>query len=245
MPLRPGHDQKRFARSKPHVNRSGAGNGPRTERADETRGTMAHHPLNPDLPPRWRLFRRRASLDTAVAKVSALPDLGQAPELLGVHPWLNTADGEPLTLAGLFGHVVLIEFWTFACGNCQRTVPFLRQMHRRYMPELVVIGVHTPELPFERPARNVERAVRKRAIGFPVGLDNDYNAWDAYDNHYWPSLYLVDAAGRIRYSHIGEGRYGRTEAAVMALLAQSSPSNGGPGDGARSVAGPNPSARRS
>jgi thiol-disulfide isomerase/thioredoxin len=188
------------------------------------------------------IFRRRESLDMPAARVSALPDLGLAPELLGVHPWLNTADGEPLTVAGLFGHVVLIEFWTFACPNCQRTVPFLRQMHRRYMPELVVVGVHTPELPFERPARNVERAVRKRGIAFPVGLDNDYNAWDAYHNQYWPSLYLVDAAGRIRYSHIGEGRYGRTEAAVKALLAQTAPSNGSPGDGAG--AEPNPSAQQ-
>jgi hypothetical protein len=85
-----------------------------------------------------------------------------------------------------------------------------------------VIGVHTPELPFERPARNVERAVRDRGLVFPVGLDNDYAAWDAYGNEYWPSLYLVDAAGRIRYVHVGEGNYGRTEAAIRALLADTS-----------------------
>jgi thiol-disulfide isomerase/thioredoxin len=149
-----------------------------------------------------------------------LPDLGAAPELVGVHPWLNTPGGEPLTLRGLSGRVVLIEFWTFACGNCVRTLPFLRRMHHRHRDTLTVIGVHTPELPFERPVRNVERAARDRAVAFPVGLDNDYAAWNAYGNHYWPSLYLVDAAGRIRYTHIGEGADRRTEAAIDELLAQ-------------------------
>ena len=171
------------------------------------------------------IFRRRESLDTPAARVSALRDLGQAPELLGVHPWLNTADGEPLTLAGLFGHVVLIEFWTFACGNCQRTLPFVRRMHRRYRPELVVLGVHTPELSFERRVRNVERAVRERAIAFAVGLDNDYRAWDAYQNRYWPTQYLIDATGRIRYAHIGEGGYRTTEAAILALIGEARQTN--------------------
>ena len=151
-----------------------------------------------------------------------LSDWGRAPELVGIHPWLNTPGGEPLTLAALTGRIVVIEFWTFACGNCVRTLPFLRTIERRYRPGLTVIGVHTPELPFERPARNVERAVRDRGLVFPVGLDNDYAAWDAYGNEYWPSLYLVDAAGRIRYVHVGEGNYGRTEAAIRALLADTS-----------------------
>jgi thiol-disulfide isomerase/thioredoxin len=150
-----------------------------------------------------------------------LPDLGPAPELFGVHPWLNTAGGEPLTVAGLHERVVLLEFWTFACVNCQRTLPFLRNMHSRYRPGLVVIGVHTPEFPFERPARNVERAARARALTFPIGLDNDFAAWNAYANTYWPSQYLIDAAGRVRYTHVGEGAYGRTERAIQALLAQS------------------------
>jgi thiol-disulfide isomerase/thioredoxin len=157
-----------------------------------------------------------------------LPDLGAAAELRGVHPWLNTPGGAPLTFARLSAHVVLIEFWTFACGNCQRTVPFLRRMHRRYGPELVVVGIHTPEFPFEQPVRNVERAVRDRGIAFPVGLDNDYRAWNAYDNRYWPSQYLVDPAGRIRYTHIGEGGYGRMESAIRTLLGQARQANGGP-----------------
>jgi thiol-disulfide isomerase/thioredoxin len=173
-----------------------------------------------------------------------LPDLGAAPELRGVHPWLNTPGGAPLTLAGLSGHVVLVEFWTFACGNCQRTVPFLRRMHRRYGPELVVVGIHTPEFPFEQPVRNVERAVRDRGIAFPVGLDNDYRAWNAYSNQYWPSQYLIDPAGRIRRTHIGEGGYGRTESAIGALLGQARQANGGPGDGEIRAAEPDAGAKR-
>lgn len=135
-------------------------------------------------------------------------------------PWLNTRDGEPLALHQLSGRVVLLEFWTFACGNCQRTLPFLRLMHHRYAPELVVVGVHTPELPWERSLRNVVDAVRKRGIEFPVCLDNDFQAWDTYENHYWPSQYLIDAAGHIRYTHVGEGSYRQTEAEIRGLLAE-------------------------
>jgi len=166
-----------------------------------------------------RLFFRQAQAVPNAAS-AALPDLGEAPELLGVRPWLNTPDSEPVTLARLIGSVVLIEFWTFACGNCQRTLPFLRRMHSQYSPHLQVVGIHTPELPFERPARNVEHAVRRHRLEFAVGLDNDFGAWDAYGNHYWPSLYLVDAAGHIRYTHIGEGSYRRTEAAIRVLLTE-------------------------
>ena len=180
------------------------------------------------------LIRRgRSTRIRSAASSSRLTDLGAAPELRGVHPWLNTPGGEPVTIAGLGGGVALVEFWTFACGNCVRTLPFLRTMERRYRTELTVIGIHTPELPFERPARNVERAVRDRGLVFPVGLDNDYAAWDAFGNQYWPSLYLVDACGRIRYIQIGEGRYGRTEAAIRALLAERSGSHEQPGPGPR------------
>jgi thiol-disulfide isomerase/thioredoxin len=165
-----------------------------------------------------RLTRQRGARPARSLSGSGLPNLGPAPELLGVHPWLNTPGGKPLTIAGLSGHLVLLEFWTFACGNCQRTLPFLRKMHSRYRPDLAVIGVHTPELPFERPARNVERAARERALSFPIGLDNDYAAWNAYANRYWPSQYVIDHAGHIRYAHVGEGAYGRTERAIRALL---------------------------
>jgi thiol-disulfide isomerase/thioredoxin len=165
-----------------------------------------------------RLLRERVIRAAGSASGSGLPDLGPAPELFGVNFWLNTPGGDPLTVAGPLGRVVLLEFWTFACGNCQRTLPFLRNMHSRYQPDLLVIGVHTPEFPFERRARNVERAVRARGLSFPIGLDNDYAVWDAYANRYWPSQYLIDRVGRVRYAHVGEGAYGRTERAIRALL---------------------------
>ena len=165
-----------------------------------------------------RVHRQRVIQAAGIASGSGLPDLGPAPELFGVHPWLNTAGGEPLTLAGVHGCVVLLEFWSFACGNCQRTLPFLRKMHRRYGPGLAVIGVHTPEFPFERPARNVERAARARGLSFSIGLDNDYAAWDAYANRYWPSRYLIDSGGHVRSAHVGEGAYRQTERAIRALL---------------------------
>jgi thiol-disulfide isomerase/thioredoxin len=158
----------------------------------------------------------RADEDAA----SRLPVLGGAPELVGVDPWFNTPDGEPLRLAALRDRVVLLEFWTFACGNCQRTLPFLRRMQARYQTELTIVGVHTPEFAFERSFQNVERAVREHGLGYPVGLDNDFVAWNAYGNRYWPTMYLVDRAGRIRYTQIGEGNYDRTEGAIRALLAE-------------------------
>ena len=147
-------------------------------------------------------------------------DMARAPELAGVDPWFNTPDGEPLRLAALRDRVVLLEFWTFACINCQRTLPFLRQMHRRYQPEFTVVGVHTPEFAFEASVKNVERAVREQGLDYPVGADNDFAAWNAYGNRYWPTMYLIDRAGQIRYMQIGEGNYGRTEAAIRALLAE-------------------------
>ena len=146
--------------------------------------------------------------------------LGRAPELVGVDPWFNTPDGEPLRLAALRDRVVLLEFWTFACVNCQRTLPFLRRMHDQYQPDLTVVGVHTPEFPFERSVQNVEHAVREHGLEYPVGLDNDFVAWTAYGNRYWPTTYLIDRAGQIRYMRIGEGDYGRTEAAIRTLLAE-------------------------
>jgi thiol-disulfide isomerase/thioredoxin len=151
---------------------------------------------------------------------SRLPVLGRAPELAGVDLWFNTPDGEPLRLAALPTRVVLLEFWTFACVNCQRTLPFLRRMHGRYQPELTVVGVHTPEFAFERSVDNVERAVREQGLEYPVGIDNDFVAWNAYGNRFWPTMYLIDHAGRIRYTQVGEGNYGGTERAIRALLAE-------------------------
>jgi thiol-disulfide isomerase/thioredoxin len=166
-------------------------------------------------PPR-NTSRARTEEDAA----RRLPVLGHAPELVGVDPWFNTPDGESLKLAALRDRVVLLEFWTFACVNCQRTLPFLRRMHDQYQPDLTVVGVHSPEFGFERSAQNVERAVREHGLEYPVGLDNEFLAWNAYGNRYWPTMYLIDRAGRIRYTHIGEGDSGRTETAIRALLAE-------------------------
>ena len=146
--------------------------------------------------------------------------LGRAPELVGVNPWFNTPDGEPLRLAALRDRVVLLKFWTFACVNCQHTLPFMRRMHDRYQPDFTVVGVHSPEFAFERSARNVERAMRERGLEYPVGLDNEFVAWNAYGNRYWPTMYLIDRGGQIRYTQIGEGNYGRTETAIRTLLAE-------------------------
>lgn len=146
--------------------------------------------------------------------------LGRAPELIGVDPWFNTPDGEPLRLAALRDRVVLLEFWTFACVNCQRTLPFLRRMHDQYQPDFTVVGVHSPEFAFERSVQNVERAVRTHGLEYPVGLDNDFVAWNAYGNRYWPTMYLVDRAGQIRYTQIGEGNYGGIGTAIRSLLAE-------------------------
>ncbi len=149
-----------------------------------------------------------------------LPVLCRAPELVGVDLWFNTPGGEPLRLAALRDRVVLLEFWTFACVNCQRTLPFLRQIHRQYQPDFTVVGVHSPEFAFERSVENVERAVQEDGLEYPVGLDNEFVAWNAYGNRYWPTMYLIDRAGQIRYTQIGEGNYSRTEAAIRTLLAE-------------------------
>ena len=162
----------------------------------------------------------RAPVEDYAARRLAV--LGGAPELVGVDPWFNTPDGEPLRLAALRDRVVLLEFWTFACVNCQHTTPsqFLRRMHRQYQPHFTVVGVHSPEFSFERSVGNVERAVREDELEYPVGLDNDFVAWNAYGNRYWPTMYLIDCAGQIRYTPIGEGNYGRTETAIRTLLAE-------------------------
>ena len=156
----------------------------------------------------------------AQAGVSAtqLPDFGAAPEFTGIERWLNS---QALTMQGLRGRVVMVDFWTFACINCQRTMPHVNAWAERYTAQgLTIVGVHTPEFPFERPADNVIAAMKRQGIKHPVAQDNRYATWKAYANQYWPATYLVDAAGRIRYKHFGEGEYERTESVIRALLAQ-------------------------
>jgi cytochrome c biogenesis protein CcdA/thiol-disulfide isomerase/thioredoxin len=141
------------------------------------------------------------------------------PDLSSARQWFNSP---PLTPALLKGHVVLIDFWTYSCINCLRTLPYIRAWAERYKDSgLVVVGVHTPEFPFEKEPGNVERAVRELKITYPVALDNDYAIWKAFDNKYWPADYLVDVTGRVRFHHFGEGQYEQTEKHIQELLKES------------------------
>ncbi len=150
-----------------------------------------------------------------------LPVLGRAPEFAGNQRWFNTPGGRPLTLAGLRGQVVLVDFWTYTCINCIRTLPYLRAWHDEYHRDgLTIVGVHTPEFPFEKEASNVEQAIEDEGLAYPVAQDNDYATWTAYGNQYWPAKYLIDARGRVRFVHFGEGSYAETERAIRSLLAE-------------------------
>lgn len=171
---------------------------------------------------------------------SDLPVLGEAPEFTGNQEWFNTPGGEPLTLAQLKGKVVLVDFWTYTCINCLRTLPHLREWWSKYEDKgLVIVGVHTPEFPFERSADNVRDALGQNKLRYPVVQDNDYATWNAYQNQYWPAKYLIDARGRVRYTHFGEGEYDTTEQAIRSLLAEAG--NDELGSGRSAVADETPS----
>jgi len=145
-----------------------------------------------------------------------LPDYGQAPPLHADGAWINSA---PLTLDELRGKVVLIDFWTYSCINCLRTLPHLKAWYAAYHRKgLVIIGVHTPEFAFEHVTSNVRAAVKRLGIPYPVMQDNRYRTWDSYANQYWPAEYIVDKQGDVRHTHFGEGEYGQTEAVIRKLL---------------------------
>jgi cytochrome c biogenesis protein CcdA/thiol-disulfide isomerase/thioredoxin len=147
-----------------------------------------------------------------------LHDFGEAPDFTGIEGWLNS---KPLTLASLRGKVVLIDFWTYSCINCLRTLPYLERWAETYRTAgLVVVGVHTPEFAFERVPSNVERAVRSLDVAYPVALDNDYGTWEAWGNQYWPAKYFVDRQGHVRFAHFGEGEYEQSENVIRTLLAE-------------------------
>jgi cytochrome c biogenesis protein CcdA/thiol-disulfide isomerase/thioredoxin len=157
---------------------------------------------------------------TALAVVrprrGGLPDYGTAPPLHLDGAWINS---KPLTLAALRGKVVLIDFWTYSCINCLRTLPHLKSWYAAYHHKgLVIIGVHTPEFAFEHVTSNVRAAVKRLGIRYPVMQDNDYKTWDNYGNQYWPAEYVVDRDGDVRHTHFGEGEYGQTEAVIRKLL---------------------------
>jgi cytochrome c biogenesis protein CcdA/thiol-disulfide isomerase/thioredoxin len=142
-----------------------------------------------------------------------------APELQGIAEWVNS---DPLSLRQLRGRVVLIDFWTYSCINCLRTLPHLKAWDRAYRDDgLTIVGVHSPEFAFERVPDNVRAAVRKQGIRYPVALDNDFATWTAYANEYWPAKYLIDRNGRVRYYHFGEGEYDETEELIRRYLGES------------------------
>lgn len=141
---------------------------------------------------------------------------GAAPELNGVVGWINS---KPLSLKDLKGKVVLIDFWTYSCINCLRTLPYVKEWARKYQDQgLVVIGVHTPEFAFEKVISNVQRAVGELGVTYPVAIDNNYAVWKAFDNNYWPAHYFIDKEGIIRHHHFGEGSYSESEAVIQKLL---------------------------
>jgi cytochrome c biogenesis protein CcdA/thiol-disulfide isomerase/thioredoxin len=154
----------------------------------------------------------------------SLPDLGTAPDFVGTQQWFNTPGGRPLSIAGLNaqGRAVLIDFWTYTCINCIRTLPYLGAWDRKYRADgLTVIGVHSPEFAFEKDAGNVSNAISDYGIRYPVVQDNELGTWTAFGNQYWPAKYLIDANGEVRYVHFGEGDYDQTEAAIRSVLAES------------------------
>jgi cytochrome c biogenesis protein CcdA/thiol-disulfide isomerase/thioredoxin len=150
---------------------------------------------------------------------SSLPILRKAPDsFIGLGTWHNSA---PLTLESLRGKVVLIDFWTYSCINCIRTLPYIEAYAEKYKNQpFVLIGIHTPEFTFEKSATNVSAAIKKYGLTYPVAQDNDFQTWNAFDNHYWPAKYLIDANGNIRYQHFGEGNYQETDEAIAALLSE-------------------------
>jgi thiol-disulfide isomerase/thioredoxin len=169
--------------------------------------------------PRWPV---PAGLHTAPA---GLPIEGELPSFGGATRWLNSP---PLTPTGLRGNVVLVSFWTYTCINWLRQLPYLRAWAGKYAGQgLVVVGVHTPEFAFEHDVDNVTRAVREMNIDYPVAIDNVYAVWTAFDNHYWPAIYVADAGGRIRHHYFGEGEYQRSEMIIQQLLAEAGSAGAG------------------
>jgi cytochrome c biogenesis protein CcdA/thiol-disulfide isomerase/thioredoxin len=159
-------------------------------------------------------------------KTPSLSDLGTAPEFTGTEDWFNTPGNRPLTLAGLRGHVVLVDFWTYTCINCLRTLPFLKGLYAQYHRYgFDIVGVETPEFTFEQEASNVRQAISSDGITYPVVQDNRYGTWNAWQNQYWPAEYLIDAKGKVRHVQFGEGDYKQSEAAVRALLADAGASS--------------------
>lgn len=152
---------------------------------------------------------------------NTLPEIAVAgrntmPEFQGISHWFNS---DPLTVSQLKGKVVLLQFWTFGCINCIRTLPYVVKWNQKYAAKgLQVVGVHTPEFGYERELNNIQQALKKHNITYSVPVDNDFKTWRAYQNEYWPHLFLADRNGILRYDHIGEGAYDTTETMIQRLL---------------------------
>jgi thiol-disulfide isomerase/thioredoxin len=158
------------------------------------------------------------------SQTEALPAEGMLPPLEGATEWLNSP---PLSREALKGKVVVVDFWTYSCINCLRSIPYVRAWAEKYKDDgLVVIGVHAPEFAFEKNIDNVRRAVGELKIGYPVAIDNDYAIWRAFGNQFWPAHYFIDAQGRIRHHHFGEGNYDESERVIQQLLAEAGHAHG-------------------
>ena len=165
-----------------------------------------------------------SSLASCNANATGLVDCGKAPNFAGITAWLNTPGGKPLSLSALRGKVVLVDFWTYSCINCQRTLPHVEAWYQRYRHDgLVVVGVETPEFAFEHVVSNVRSQSAALGVDYPVAVDDNYKTWDAYDNEYWPADYLIDAQGVVRHVHFGEGDYTETESTIRQLLRAAHP----------------------
>jgi thiol-disulfide isomerase/thioredoxin len=172
-----------------------------------------------------------ADLARCSSTATSLIDCGRAPNFTGIVSWLNTPGDHPLSLTQLRGKVVLVDFWTYSCINCQRTLPHIEAWYKDYAKDgLVVVGVHTPEFNFEHVVSNVRSESASLGVHYPVAIDNNYATWDAYDNEYWPADYLIDSRGDVRHVSFGEGGYADTEGLIRQLLRAAHPDVGlGPG----------------
>ncbi len=158
-----------------------------------------------------------SSASSRIMPLPKLPELIRAPEFTGLGPWHHS---EPFTLASLKGKVVLVDFWTYSCINCIRTLPYVQGYHDKYKDtgKFVLLGVHSPEFTFEKLEKNVAMAIKEHGLTYPVAQDNAFGTWSAFANRYWPAKYLIDANGVIRYEHFGEGDYDETDRAIASLL---------------------------
>jgi cytochrome c biogenesis protein CcdA/thiol-disulfide isomerase/thioredoxin len=177
-----------------------------------------------------KVAAKGAPQSTLLAAAHSLPDLGVAPEFTETQDWFNTPGNQALSLSSLRGRVVLVDFWTYTCINCIRTLPYLKAWDAAYRSDgLTIVGVEAPEFAFEKDASNVRDAIQQFGLRYPVVQDNNMGTWNAYGNEYWPADYLIDATGHVRYATFGEGDYDKTETAIRALLAEKGSQVGGKG----------------